>query len=270
VQNSYSNKELFFKYKALPFIECRYSTNSGKHYKPHMHSTFSVGAIDKGEVLYKVAGKTSTLKYGELAIINPQTLHFCNPMQESQRSYYMLYLDTSWCANIQNSEEFLFCDTILLEDEDTYKEYIKTMDFFMSDEFLLEKEQMMMSLMQKIFKRTALQKEFTCKPISLHVKTLKELLAKNLDEDITLNDSAKHLELNPYTLLRNFKEEIGITPHAFRMNCRIELAKKLLQKECDISEVALECGFFDQSHLHRHFKAMTTVTPKEYQLNFIQ
>ncbi len=62
-------------------------------------------------------------------------------------------------------------------------------------------------------------------------------------------------------------------PHmhkTFRLNCRIELAKKLLQKGFGLSQVALECGFFDQSHFHRHFKAITTVTPKEYQVNFIQ
>jgi AraC-like DNA-binding protein len=38
----------------------------------------------------------------------------------------------------------------------------------------------------------------------------------------------------------------------------------------DIAETALECGFFDQSHFHRHFKAMTTVTPQEYRVNFVQ
>jgi len=66
------------------------------------------------------------------------------------------------------------------------------------------------------------------------------------------------------------REATGITPHAYRLNCRIELAKKFLQKGYDLSQVALECGFFDQSHFHRHFKAITTVTPKEYQVNFIQ
>jgi AraC-like DNA-binding protein len=63
---------------------------------------------------------------------------------------------------------------------------------------------------------------------------------------------------------------VGITPHAYRLNCRIDRARELLRQGRDIAETALECGFYDQSHLHRHFKAVTTVTPREYQVNFIQ
>mgnify|MGYP000426327166 FL=1 len=61
-----------------------------------------------------------------------------------------------------------------------------------------------------------------------------------------------------------------MTPRGWRMDCRIERARALLQEGMAIGEVALACGFFDQSHFHRHFKTMTTVTPREYQLNFVQ
>nr|MDJ0889072.1 helix-turn-helix transcriptional regulator [Desulfobacterales bacterium] len=71
-------------------------------------------------------------------------------------------------------------------------------------------------------------------------------------------------------LIRRFKAATGITPHAYRMNCRIEQGRALLRQDGDIADIALACGFFDQSHFHRYFKAMTTVTPQEYRLNFVQ
>ena len=99
---------------------------------------------------------------------------------------------------------------------------------------------------------------------------MKQLLAENLSEDLSLDQLAARLDANVCTLIRQFKEALGITPHAYRTNCRINLARQLLRQGRDIGDTAILCGFFDQSHLHRHFKAMTTVTPRQYQVNFMQ
>ena len=266
--------EKFFKDKNLPHIECRYTTKSSKHYKPHMHTTLSIGAIDQGEVIYSAADKKANLKKDSLAIINPDTIHYCNPIGNEKRSYYMLYIDTSYAQKIQSSlfdsESFIPLDVILLRDKRIYEKYIDSMNFFMAENFLIEKEQKIINLLEIIFLKTIKYKKAKSRETPLHVSKAKEILAENLDLDISLNEIAKALKSNPYTLLRDFKKEMGITPHAYRMNLRIEMAKELLQRGMSISQTAQKCGFFDQSHLHRHFKAITAVTPKEYRLNFIQ
>lgn len=274
-KNQVMSNEIFFKDQRLPFAECRYSTGSKREYKPHMHSTFSIGALDSGQVQYRVIDQSSTLSVGSLALINPEELHSCNAVTEEGRSYYMLFLDVAWCLQVQQSlwqvDSFVPVQQIRLDDSDLYQQYCQTMQLVMGQEtHLMAKEQLLVDLVSIVFKMTCTEQVAIKDVPDESIKQLKNFLGRSLKDDLTLEQFAGKSEANSYTLLRRFKKATGITPHAYRMNCRIEQAKHYLRQGMDIAETALECGFFDQSHLHRHFKAMTTVTPKEYRVNFVQ
>lgn len=268
-------QERFFKDSRFPFAECRYSRSSVRQFKPHLHQTFSVGAVDAGEVEYVVAGQKAILIPGGLALINPEILHSCNATTDAGRSYYMLHLDKEWCCKVQRSmwevEEFVLVGVMHLESGELYQRYIALMEMLMGAEHhLLEKEECLVEFVAELFCRTCGPRSKRVEERSSGIEKLKQLLTSDLKNELTLTSLADYLKVNPYTLIRRFKAETGATPHAYRMNYRVELARKLLQQGMDIAETALECGFFDQSHFHRHFKAMTTVTPKEYRVNFVQ
>lgn len=265
------NNEQFFRLPGPIFAEGRRSTNSGRHYKLHMHRTFSIGAVDCGEVMYQAAGQEARLGPGTLALINPDTLHSCNPVDRKKRNYYILYLDVSWCLQVQKSiwqnKNFVPAKEIALENELIYHQYIETMGLLVKNNELPDRESRLTELVRSIFLRTC-EPDIPFSGSTLQIARLKQQLGSDLSRPLPLEQFAATHRINPYTLLRQFKAGTGITPHAFRLNCRIDLAKKLLRAGHEPSVVALECGFFDQSHLHRHFKAMTAVTPKAYQENF--
>lgn len=65
---------------------------------------------------------------------------------------------------------------------------------------------------------------------------------------------------------RSFKAVSGLRPHQYLTGLRVERAAALLDGpgEANLHGVAMECGFYDQSHLNRHFKRWMGMTPGQY------
>lgn len=96
------------------------------------------------------------------------------------------------------------------------------------------------------------------------VRRAREYISAYYTRNISLAELAATTETSPFHLLRTFRREVGLTPHAYLIQVRVEEAKRLLRSGMAISEVAGRTGFTDQSHLTRHFKRFTGVTPSRY------
>jgi AraC-like DNA-binding protein len=81
---------------------------------------------------------------------------------------------------------------------------------------------------------------------------------------VTLIELAEESGLSRYQLIRAFARELGLTPHAYILQRRIALAQQLIRGGCDLAEVAVRAGFYDQSHLTRWFMRQFGVTPSRY------
>ena len=86
----------------------------------------------------------------------------------------------------------------------------------------------------------------------------------HLDRDLSLVEIAGVVNISPTYFANLFKRAMGISPHQYVIQQRVERAKLLLSKtDLAIAEIALQVGFSNQSHLTRHFKSLTGVTPKQ-------
>jgi AraC-like DNA-binding protein len=97
------------------------------------------------------------------------------------------------------------------------------------------------------------------------VRTVRRYIEDHYTENVSLDDLARVGGLSAYHLLRVFRSEIGLPPHAFLEQVRINRARKFLRAGGSIADVTFKTGFSDQSHFSRHFKKMTGVTPGQYQ-----
>lgn len=95
-----------------------------------------------------------------------------------------------------------------------------------------------------------------------------ERARKILEDDCaanpTLHELAREVGLSPRTFSREFTQRFGTPPHRYLTQARVERAKRLLADGVPIAEAAAASGFADQSHLTRHFRALTGFTPGRY------
>jgi AraC-like DNA-binding protein len=84
-------------------------------------------------------------------------------------------------------------------------------------------------------------------------------------ESLRIEELARMTSLSIFQFEQRIKKIFGVTPAQFLATFRIDAARDMLQNtRKQISEIALSCGFYDQSALNRQFKAITGLTPTQY------
>lgn len=118
-------------------------------------------------------------------------------------------------------------------------------------------------LLLKIFNQLSDQKEdFGKKPV--WVKQIDEILHENSTEKLSLEKLSQTLNIHPMHLSRDFHKYFHCNLGEYLRKLKIEKSLKLLNEYESLSEVALECGFSDQSHFIRCFKENIGITPLKY------
>ena len=79
-----------------------------------------------------------------------------------------------------------------------------------------------------------------------------------------ISDAARRFGYTREGFIRAFAREMGMTPNAYKINRRLNLGRHLLRRGEDISEVAHETGFSDQSHFGRTFLKHFGATPGQF------
>lgn len=258
----------FFSSKTNPHLTIRTTSSSLQSYKAHSHSELSIGILLSGSTCLSLPTGQTVLQAGDAVIIEPNMVHACNPIAETPRSYYMLYVDNEWCCNVLSAlygykVTQLTCDHKHLSCSDV------TSDLTDSVCSLLEKEskQSALEIDNHLFYLLShyCSPSYPLKSDDLLAVNVRERLLEDISYSLSLDAISQQLGRPTESLIRAFKRRFGITPKSFLNNHRVEKAKVLLKCGMNIVDVAAEVGFSDQSQLHRVFVSYTASTPRQYQ-----
>jgi len=262
-----------FKTDKLPFVELRYISHITSCDKKHQHEELTLTAIKSGTINIVFNNKSDSLKEQEISIVNPHEVH-CGVLSNMiSKGCYVLYLNQSWCEDIQkslfeNGEEYIPIKQSLIQNKDLYKGFLTVCDKLLLEEItFLEKEERLIEFISEVFLRFCLsdvKEKKDSKNFEIAYK-IKQYIKNNIENEISLNQISKEMKFSIVHILRVFKKEFGLPIHSYILNKKVHLAKELLSQNMPVCEVAQMSGFFDQSHLNKSFKRVFQLTPKEYQ-----
>lgn len=109
------------------------------------------------------------------------------------------------------------------------------------------------------------QHDLACsKYVSPGVQRARELIDDDPTIARSLDGLAGHCGLTKFQVLRGFSKAYGLTPHAYMVQKRIQIARRQMAQGTRLAEIAAMSGFADQSHMTRIFVRTYGITPHAY------
>ncbi|MCU1716052.1 helix-turn-helix transcriptional regulator [Pseudomonas sp. 5P_3.1_Bac2] len=261
---------VFWRDPALPFIEARQVADGRKLcYARHSHATFSIGAITGGTSTYINRDVQHQVHAGSVVLMNPGDVHACNPIDDQPWSYLMLYVDCAWLAGLQQqlgfsqTPEFKRLDSIMSEDGQLYSGLLNLYQSLTSDLSLPGKQQAAERFFRLMLELLDSPAEASAQ-VHGQLEQAASFIRRHCGDALKIEDICSAAGLSPSYLSRAFKQHYGMTPHAYLLNQRIQLARNLLREGQPLADVALQTGFADQAHFQRAFKQLLAATPGHY------
>lgn len=256
------------EYDNLELLRATYITHS---FDRHIHEGYAIGMMERGAERFYYRGDYFVLPEGCAVVINPGEIHTGQAVRDDGWTYRMFYPDVTFVQRIVSEmtgkhevmpvfNEPIICDRYVVA-------LIRRMHRILeSSDSQLERDAAIRVALGQLILRHA---DYRPTPTTttgekFAVQRARSYLRQHYAANVSLDDLAAEVNLSPYHLVRVFRVEVGVPPHAYLTHVRVEQAKALLAAGQPIAQVAADVGFTDQSHLTRRFKGVVGVTPGQY------
>lgn len=220
------------------------------HDEPHLTFILNGGVVDKRKYL------ENELFSGELMFF-----HAGEPHQTISKSFPTKYISLQFQSDFyrQNSDVEQKIKSSLKKTPNAKFSMLKIYsELFFNDEFSQTSIEM---LTFNIFAENIDSKNF---PVWL--KHIVEYLNDNWNQEISLEELANVVNVHPKTISKYFPKYFNCTFGEYRRKIKIEKSLSLIKtRQKSLTDVAYECGFYDQSHFTATFKGLTGFLPKQFQ-----
>jgi AraC-like DNA-binding protein len=238
------------------------TARSARGFARHTHDQFGIGLVEAGAQTSASGRGQVRVEAGDLITVNPNEVHDGLPVDDHGRVWRMLYLDPKVMTCLTGrQQEFAFP---VLRRPGLANAFRRLFQSVHDPGQGLATEAALVRL------SAALDDRPQRPALPGGVGRALQVLGDDPAHPVSLGDLAAIAGLTRFHFLRSFARATGLTPHAFQMQARLHLARRLIAAGLPLSAVAADAGFSDQSHLTRLFARSHGMTPGGYARNFVQ
>jgi AraC-like DNA-binding protein len=198
-----------------------------------------------------------------------ERVHACNPVPDTAWSYQMLHLDEGWLRAVRQEYAIDAIDdepVRIVTAPTIYTRFCRLNALLFSEANARDKETALIEFIGDCDTEQGLRIEAPSVPSHLaeQIQPALDSLRAAPADGIALSQLARLAGMSRYQLIRAFRTVTGMTPHAWQLNLRINLARERMRQGDSLSDVAQHLGFADQAHFQRVFKSHAGVTPGRF------
>ncbi len=239
--------------------------SSGHVFGRHTHDAFAVGRIIEGGQRSWSGCGTVEARKGDMISSNAGEVHDGTPLGQS-RTWKMLYTSPQLVGELVldlqegRTSEFEFTQPVFGRSP-AVRKFEQCYAVMTRPPFdLLAAETALILLFESLLVRSRPQ---SAPPTSELVRARDRIDSDPLSP-LSLQDLARESRLSRYQALRGFTRLTGLPPHAYQVQRRLEIARRMIASGVSLSDAAAASGFADQSHMHRNFVRRFGFTPGDY------
>lgn len=242
-----------------------FALSSNQNFPRHAHDQFGIGVLVFGaQRSWSGMGQVESFP-GDVIAVNPGEIHDGLAVDGCVRQWRMLYFDPAFLA-AETSDEIAYEVELTrpsITDPILNVLFQRLFEAVTVVAHPLAAEESLVRVMMRMLRATSQSRPQSKEPAPAITKA-QAMIDDDPASPLTLADLAKVAGTSRYQLLRGFVRHIGATPHAYIIQSRVRLARKLLLEGNSLVEAALELGFTDQSHMTRAFVRQFGITPGRF------
>ncbi len=238
-------------------------------YRPHSHEAFVVAVTERGGAVIKSRGCTEAAHPAALFVFNPAEPQSAWMGRSPRWRYRAFYLTRSGIADLAGGlgvatvphfTSNRFNDADLIEDFLSLHRALEEG----SDQF--QANQMMIGTFGRLFERhgSGGDRIDTISEDRTICQRVMGLMRARYAEPLHLEGLAAAACVTVFQLIGIFKRTVGLTPHLYLTQVRLNMACRHLRRGMPIADVAAATGFYDQSALTNHFRRSYGITPLQF------